>query len=332
MLDVAARAGVSFKTVSRVVNRERGVSDQLRARVETAIAELRYRPDHRARGLRRADAGAVAIGFVMVDVSNPFFSAVFRGIEEMAIDRDCLVLAGSTEHSEDRERQLIDAFLGRRVDGLIVVPSGANVASLAAEIERGTPVVFLDTEPDLRSFDLVRSDHQLGARTLTAHLLARGHTDIAYFGDNLNVFSARLRMDGFRRAMADAGLEVDAARVVTGAHSADEWRRIALDVFAEPSRPSAVVSAQNLVTLGVAGALHQLSLHETVAQVGFDDVDLGDVVQPGITVVSQRPRELGRQAAELLFARIDGDAGPARRRVIAGPLIERGSGEIPPGR
>lgn len=330
MLDVAASAGVSFKTVSRVVNREPGVSDGLRDRVEAAIAELGYRPDHRARGLRRSEGGPVAIGFVMPDVSNPFFSSVFRGIEEVAVDRDCLVLSGSTERSPERQRQLVDAFLGRRVDGLVVVPAGDDLSLLEAEIRRGTPVVFLDIEPDFERFDLVRSDHHAGSVALTRHLLAGGHTDIVYFGDDPDIFSARLRLEGFRQAMSDAGHDVSPARIVTGSYSAEEWRKVAMATLEQSPQPTAVFSAQNFVTLGVAGALHQLSLQETVAQVGFDDVALGDVVRPGITVISQRPRDLGRRAAELLFARIDGDTGPPQRQVISGPLIQRGSGEITP--
>ena len=330
LLDVAASAGVSFKTVSRVINREPGVSEALRERVEIAISELGYRPDIRARGLRRSEGGPVAVGFILPDVSNPFFSSIFRGIEEVAIERDCLVLSGSTERSSERERQLLDAFLGRRVDGLIVVASGREIGPLEAEVRRGTPLVFLDIEPDIDHVDLVRSDHRAGAIKLTEHLLRRGHTDIAFFGDDLDIFSARLRLDGFQHAIGRAGLSVHPDRIISGSYGADEWRKIALGVFDAPPYPTAVFSAQNLVTLGVAGALHQLSLHEQIAQVGFDDVELGDVVQPGITVISQRPRELGRRAAELLFARIDGDNGPPNRQVIAGPLIERGSGEIAP--
>ncbi|MGH1488944.1 MAG: LacI family DNA-binding transcriptional regulator [Acidimicrobiales bacterium] len=330
MRDVAAQADVSFKTVSRVVNNEGGVSDELQKRVEDAVSELGYLIDHRARGLRQTGAQAVTIGFVLVDVSNPFFSKVFRGIEEVAKQRDCLVLAGSTEGSEEREHQLIDAFVGRRVDGLIVVPSGSNADALRLEIERGTPVVFVDIEPSLESFNLVRSDHVAGARAAAEHLIAQGHRDVAYFGDELRFFSARLRLEGFLAAMADAGIEVPPERIKTGAHSDEEWRSLAVEYLTANPRPTAIFSAQNFVTLGVTKALHQLGVQHSIAQVGFDDIELADVVEPGVTVVSQQPLDIGRRSAELLFGLIDAENETPTQQILPVPLIVRGSGEIAP--
>lgn len=339
MRDVAAHAGVSFKTVSRVVNHEGGVSQALQARVELAVSELGYMIDHRAQGLRQADGQAVAIGFVLADVSNPFFSNVFRGIEEVATPRNCLVLAGSTEGSEEREHQLIDAFVGRRVGGLIVVPSGSNAVVLQSEINRGTPVVFVDIEPSLKSFNLVRSDHAAGAAAAADHLMAGGHRDIAYFGDELSFYSARLRLEGFQDAMAAAGVDLPAERIMTGAYSESQWRDLTIEYLANEPRPTAIFSAQNFVTVGVTRALHQLGLQHSIAQVGFDDIELADVIEPGLTVVAQQPRELGRRAAEMLFALIDGtslkptlagaDGTTTEHDVVSVPLIARGSGELP---
>lgn len=333
MRDVAAQAGVSFKTVSRVINDEGGVSDALVRRVRKAVADLGYRPDQRARNLRQSTSEATTIGFVLVDVANPFFGSILRGIEEVATERGCLVLAGSTEGSRKREQQLVDTFVERRVAGLIVISSGAAEATLKAELKRGTPVVFVDLEPDpgsgLEQVDLVRSDHMAGAVAATEHLIAHGHRTIAYFGDDPRIFSARLRLDGYRRAMADAGLDIDESMIVVGSHTQDDWEEI-IASFLEDSHspPSAIFTAQNYVTVGAVRALHRLGLRQTMAHVGFDDVDMADVVSPGISVVPQNPRELGRQAAELLFARLDGDTTPPRAQVMASPLIQRGSGEI----
>ena len=329
MRDVAERAGVSFKTVSRVVNAEAGVSDDLLVRVEEAIAELGYRPDDRARHLRQGGTRTGAIGFVLVDVANPFFSSILRCIEEVARHHGYLVLAGSSDGLQEREDQLVEAFVARRVDGLIVVSSGSGNGPLRHELERHTPLVFLDLEPADLTVDLVRSDHYGGAVLATRHLLAHGHRDIAFFGDLPSVFSAGLRLDGYRAAMAEAGVPVDEHRVVHGRHGSDVWRQVILDHLAG-ERPTALFTAQNFITVGATRALHELGLHEAIAHVGFDDVELADVVQPGITVVPQQPLELGRRAAERLFARIAGlDALPTRE-VIESPLILRGSGEIPP--
>ncbi|HUP17949.1 MAG TPA: LacI family DNA-binding transcriptional regulator [Acidimicrobiia bacterium] len=331
MLDVARQAGVSLKTVSRVVNREDGVSADLAARVESAVASLSYRPDDRARRLRRYANHTGSIGFVLVDVANPFFSAILRGIEEEARNRDCLVLAGSTDGSEERERQLIEAFIDRRVDGLILVPSGEGLGPLRDEIDRGTPVVVVDLElAGDQPVDLVRSDHYGGGVAATRHLIDHGHTEIAYLGDDPSIFSARLRLDGFRHAMKSAGLKAPPSREVFGSHSAEEWRPIALNLFSTDPAPTAVFTAQNFATIGAVHALHDLGLQHKVALVGFDDVDLAGAVDPGLTVVPQEPRQLGRRAAELLFERIDGLDHPRRNEIIDHRLVRRGSGEIRP--
>jgi LacI family transcriptional regulator len=340
MRDVAERAGVSFKTVSRVVNDEGGVSDVLVDRVAQAIAALGYRPDDRARHLRQTASRTGAIGFVLVDVANTFFSSILRGIEEVARKNDYLVLAGSTEGLREREDQLVEAFVARRVDGLIVVPSGPGAGPLKAELDRGTPVVLLDLEAEGLDADLVRSDHRGGALLATQHLLAHGHRDVAFFGDDPTIFSAGLRLQGYREAMRQADLEVVDRRIVHGRHTSDAWRYIIRDYLIENGpienglvggdRPTALFTAQNLITVGATQALHDLELHETIAHIGFDDIELADVVRPGITVVPQHPRDLGRRAAERLFARIDGLDEPPTHQVIGATVVERGSGEIPP--
>ncbi|MGB8858483.1 MAG: LacI family DNA-binding transcriptional regulator [Ilumatobacteraceae bacterium] len=330
MRDVAHTAGVSLKTVSRVVNAEDGVSADLAERVEQAIRKLQYQPDERARNLRQSDSRSGSIGFVMVDVSNPFFSSILRGLEDVARARNCFVLSGSSDGDADREDQLIETFISRRVDGLVVIPSGDELASLRAEVERGTPVVFLDLEAPGFTCDLVRSDHRGGARSATEHLVHHGHRDIAFLCDDTNIFSAGERLAGFQDAMADAGLAVRSEWVVTGRHRPDEWRPLVAALLQQEQRPTAIFTAQNFISIGALQALHELQLHRTVAMVGFDDVELADVVEPGLTVVPQQPRELGRRAGMMLFDRLDGSTDPQSKVVVASPLILRGSGEIPP--
>ncbi len=330
MRDVAEQAEVSFKTVSRVVNGEGGVSDDLVSRVEAAIALLRYKPDDRARHLRQTANHTGAIGFVMVDVANPFFSSILRGIEEVARQRGYLVLAGSTDGAQEREDQLVEAFIARRVDGLVVVPSGSVVGTLRTELERGSPVVFLDVEPEGLAVDLVRSDHRGGAAAATNHLIDHGHRDIAYLGDNPAIYSAGLRLSGFREAMVASGLDVPPGRIVTGANSSEAWRQIVLESLTGKELPTAIFTSQNFITVGAAHALHDLGLRNTIAHIGFDDIELADIVHPGISVVPQHPRNLGRRAAEILFGRIGGEVHPPIRDVVECEIVARGSGELPP--
>ena len=330
MRDVADLARVSFKTVSRVINDEGGVSEDLVARVRAAVEALEYQRDDRARRLRQGSVRTGTIGFVLVDVANPFFSAILSGIEEVARAEDYLVLSGSSHGLESRENQLVESFVARRVDGLIMVSSGSGSGSLGKEVDRGTPVVFLDLEPERLGGDLVRTDHLGGAVLAIEHLIKHGHRDIAFFGDDPRVFSGRLRLEGYRQAMAQAQLEVDVRRVVHGHFESDVWRGIVRDYFGQPDLPTALFTSQNFVTIGATQALHDLGLHERIAHVGFDDVLLADVVRPGITVVPQYPLELGRRAALLLFSRLAGSNEPLARDIVPAAIVERGSGEIAP--
>lgn len=333
MRDVAREAEVSLKTVSRVVNGEGGVRPELTRRVEAAVVTLGYRPDDRARRLRSSATHTGTIGFVLIDVANPFFSSLLRGIEDVARTRDCLVISGSTDGLIDREEQLIDAFIQRRVDGLIVVPSAQTSEMLSREVERGTPLVLVDIELENGPpVDLVRSDHYGGARLATEHLIEHGHRSIAFMGDDQHIFSARERLRGFRDAMAAAELPVPEHHVSTGSHSTAEWRATGRELFSSDDPATAVFTAQNFITLGVVEALHDLGLHDRIAVIGFDDVDLAEVVEPAVTVVPQRPRELGRRAAELILARLDGLTADPVREIIPHRIIERGSGEIAPTR
>jgi LacI family transcriptional regulator len=332
MRDVAAAAGVSLKTVSRVVNGEGPVRDVVADRVRAAITALGYQPDHRAQLLRRRDTASATIGFVPLDVSNPFFSAIYRGLEDVAWAEGYVVVAGSSDGTKERGDAILRRLIGGRVDGLIVVPAGEDHSLLAEEVGRGTPVVLLDLEADdLADVDLVCSDHRGGARLAVKHLIERGHRDIAFLGDAPSIFSARERHQGYLEAMRAArirprrgwvlhDLDTDAAADAVRAMFAPDASRT----------PSALFTAQNIVTMGALQALHELGLQHHVALVSFDDVDLANAVEPGLSVVPQRPLELGRLAGQLLLDRIDGYRGPARRVILDTELVARGSGEIPP--
>ena len=327
--DVADHAGVSFKTVSRVVNGEGGVSTELSDRVATSIEQLGYQPDSRARHLRHAAAQTGTIGFILSDVANPFFSAILRGIDDVAGERGALVLTGSTDGDPDRESQLVDSFVSRRVDGLIVVPTARGVgSSLLAEIRRRTPVVFVDLEPSDGDVVTVRTDHRGGAELATRHLIDAGHRDIACFADDRSIFSAAERIAGFLETMTAAGLTVPPDRVVDGDFGVIGWRDIATEYLSRAGPPTAVFTAQNFVTIGTAHALHHLGLHHSVAQVGFDDLDLADVIDPPITVIPQQPRRLGQLAAQRLFDQADGIESGGGRDIVPCELLARGSGEI----
>jgi LacI family transcriptional regulator len=330
MKEVATLAGVSLATVSRVVNGDPNVRPDLAEKVRGAVALLGYRRDLAATNLRRADRQSASIGLVFDDVANPFHAALLRGVETVARTRGVLPLVGSSDQDADRERELAEAFLSRRVDGLIVAPSGPDHSYLRAEREARIAPAFVDRPPGFIDADCVLSDNAGGAAAATAHLIAGGHRRIAFLGDQRRIYTAGERLRGYQVALEAHGIEFDAALVRMELDDSALAATAAADLLGAADPPTALFAAQNLVTIGAVQQLRRLGLHGRVALVGFDDIPLADVVDPGITVVAQDALELGRLTAELLFARLDGDDGPSRRLEVPTTLIERGSGELRP--
>ncbi|MFC8721039.1 LacI family DNA-binding transcriptional regulator [Kitasatospora sp. NPDC057198] len=325
MKDVAAAAGVGLKTVSRVVNGESGVTAEMAARVQAAIETLGFRRNDSARLLRTGRTASVAL--LLEDISDPFSSALSRAVEQVAAAEGCLLFTGSSGEQPHREKELALAFCARRVDGLIVVPAGDDHGYLLPEVESGTPVVFLD-RPGSIAADAVLSDNAGGAKAGTAHLIAHGHRRIGFVGDLPTIHTAAERARGYREAMAAAGLPVDERWIDCGP---TDRARVAAAVHRLTTGPDAVTAlftANNRVTLA---ALHHLPGGARPALVGFDDLELADLLTPGLTVVAQDPVALGALAARRLFDRLAGEATPPARLEIPTLLIPRGSGETPPG-
>jgi LacI family transcriptional regulator len=330
MRDVAALAGVSLKTVSRVVNAEPGVSATLERQVREAIELLRYRPNVTASSLRRLDQKTRTIALLLEDVSNPFSSALHRAIEDVAVPRGTLVFAGSADEQPERARELLHAFVSRRVDGLIVVPVGSDPSLMLHERRFGRPIVFIDRPGSIAEADAVTSDNRDGARGAVRHLIEHGHRRIAFLGDASWIWTASERQVGYLEALSVEGIALDPRVVVLDVRTMDAAEQTVRDLLARPDPPTALFTAQNLITIGAVRALQQLGRQHEVAVVGFDDVLLADLLQPPVSVVAQAPAELGRAAAELLFERLAGDRSPPRHVVVPTRLVARGSGEIPP--
>jgi LacI family transcriptional regulator len=330
MKEVATLAGVSLATVSRVVNSDGKVRPELVERVHQAVTLLGYRRDLTATNLRRADRASASVGLVFDDVANPFHAALLRGVETVARRRGVLPLVGSSDEDAERERELAEAFLSRRVDGLIVVPCGPDHSYLRAERDAGVALVFVDRPPAFIDADVVLSDNAGGVFAATAHLIAAGHRRIGFLGDRQRIFTATERLRGYREALAEHGVPLDPALVRMELHDSVLASAAAGELLTAGDPPTALISAQNLITIGTVQRLRALDLHHKIALVGFDDLTLADAVEPGLTVVAQDAHELGRLTAELLFARLDGDGGPTRRIEVPTTLIERGSGEIAP--
>lgn len=330
--DVAALAGVSLKTVSRVINGESGVSTELTARVRDAAERLDFRPNLGARSLRRSDGKTATIGLLLEDVSNPFSAAIHRAIENVARSRGVAVFTASVDEDPEREQALVRALVARRVDGLVMVPAGGDQSYLRNEVRAGLALVFLDRPPAYLDADVVLAANQPGAEDAIRHLLRGGHRRIAYLGDLLSITTARERHAGYEAALREAGIPIDPSLVRHDLHSSDLAHAAASELLERADPPTAVFASQNLVTIGVIRALRSAGRQQDVALVGFDEVPLADLLEPGVTVVAQDVGEIGRGAAEQLFRRLDGDRSPTVRRVVPTRLIQRGSGEIAPRR
>ncbi|WP_179816477.1 LacI family DNA-binding transcriptional regulator [Allostreptomyces psammosilenae] len=326
MKDVALHAGVGLKTVSRVVNDEPGVTEATAARVRSAITALGFRRNDSARILRKRRTQS--IGLVVEDIGDPFYAQLHRAVEEEAHARGHLLFAGSSSEEPERERELALAFCARRVDGLIVVPAGTDHRYLLPEITAGVATTFVDRPAGGIESDAVVTANTEGARLGVAHLVAGGHRRIGFVGDRSGIYTAERRLAGYRAAMAEAGLPVDERWICPGPI---EPGRVAADVrrlLAGPDPVTALFSGNNRATVQVLRALGDQ--RDRIALVGFDDLEFAELLRPAVTVVAQDVAGLGRTAAQLLFRRLDGSAGPPRDVELPTRLIPRGSGELPP--
>lgn len=330
MRDVAALAGVSLKTVSRVVNREDGVSDDLVAKVERAAAQLDYRPNLTASNLRRSDGKTATWGLLLEDVANPFSSAVHRGVEEIARERGVAVFAASMDEDPDRERELVATFSSRRVDALIIAPTATEHAYLATELRNGTAVVFIDRPAFGIDADCVVTDNRVSSAAATRHLIDGGHRRIAFIGDYASIVTANERYQGYVDAMAAAGAQVFPELVMRDVHDAAQAAEAVGALLAQVNPPTALFTAQNLITMGAVEALRDAGLQHRIALVGFDDFAMANLLDPAVTVVAQDPRAIGRLAATLVGERLANPTSPVSIHVVPSALIARGSGEIAP--
>lgn len=330
MRDVAARAGVGVKTVSRVLNGEPNVAPATEAKVLDAARTLDYHLDLSAGSIRRSDGRTGALGLLVGSVDNPFCGAIQRSVEDEAAKRGIAVFASSMDEDEQRERSAVEAFLRRRVDGLILTSICTDHDYLSPTLRHGRPVVFIDRRPADVLADSVVSDNWEGAAGATRHLLQHGHRDIAFLGDRTKIHTAVQRRDAFAATMLAAGITPRPDLIVSELRSAEEARSALDHLLDLPEPPTAVFSAQNLVTLGCMRALRARGLQHEVALIGFDDLPVADLLDPGLTAVVQQPFQLGKIAAQRVFDRLDNPALPPQTFLVPTGLIARGSGELKP--
>lgn len=328
MHQVAAHAGVSLKTVSRVINCETPVSPGTRSRVEAAVEALGYRHNLYASRLRSSDKRNGTIGVLMRDDTNTT-SAICREVELIAIRRGTLVFAGSSNGDEALEAAFIKAYTFHRIDGLIIVGPVWNLHLLASEHRSGKPVVFVDHGASGFESDHVFTDANQASRLAVRHLIDQGHRRVGFLGGPTSDESAR-RCRGYTEELAAWCQPFDRDLVCLDLVDACAAEMAVGGLLSLSQPPSAFVAAHADLAKGACRALRKRRLIGRVALIGYDDSLHPELLANRVSVVVPDTLAVARTAANLLFRRIDGDEFVPSDRFVAPRLLARGTGEIKP--
>ncbi|GAB3618574.1 LacI family DNA-binding transcriptional regulator [Okibacterium endophyticum] len=322
--DVAARAGVSIKTVSRVVNGITTVMPDTRLRVEQAISELNYVPNPMARALKSGIADA--IGVVIDTIDDVFFASLVSAIEQRAEHDELGLVIASTGFSAEREQDQLLRLAGQRVRGIILSPVGESHDYLQ-DHRPHMPVVMVDRSQ--HGYDSVTVDDEGATREGVEGLIALGHRRIALVGRDERYQTIVRRVRGFAGALADHGLTAD-ADLMPGSTAETETARLAtLEILAGENVPTAIFAANSRAGIGVVTALHEVERTD-IAFISFGDFSLADVLKPAVSCIDQDPYRIGNAAFDRLMALIADPALEPKDISVETELHTRGSGEILP--
>jgi LacI family transcriptional regulator len=326
MADVAARAGVSAATVSRALSGDPSlVSAPALQRILEAAEELHYTPNNLARNMRSGTARI--LGLIISDIGNPFFTAIVRGVEDVARRHRYSLILSNTDESAEREAASLGVMTAERAAGIIIASTNENEAAIRRSLDLGMAIVAVDRHITSVPTDSVVVDNESAAHAAVTHLIRLGHQRIAIIGGPPDAGTARDRQRGYERAMHEARLPVRDELVCQGDFRETGglvMTRRLLDL-ADP--PSAIFTVNNLTTIGALGALRErgVAVPASLSIVGFDDIPTGELVVPPLTAVQQPTYQLGVQAAQLLVRRLREPEAPIREVVLAATLVVRGS-------
>jgi LacI family transcriptional regulator len=322
--DVAALAGISYTTVSHVLNKTRPVSEPVRLKVEEAIARLDYVPSAVARSLKAKSTAT--IGLLVANSLNPYFAELARGIEDYCERNNYCVILCNCDDDPDKQRSYLRVLLEKRVDGLVVASAGGDAGLASGLAGVRTPMVIVDRSLEGIDADLVRIDHEQGAYLATRHLLDLGHRAIACIGGPAITSVAHMRKAGYLRALSEAGLipnddwMIESDFSCTGGYEA-AGRLLSGD------RPSAIFACNDMMGIGVlrAAAERHIRVPEQLSVIGFDDVQMSRYVYPALTTVGQSILQLGETAAQVLLRRIATPQQAVEQLIVAPSIVLRES-------
>ena len=332
--EVAADAGVSVATVSNVLNRPEIVARPTRDRVNASIRELGFVRNESARQLRAGRSRT--IGLVVLDVANPFFTDLARGVEDEANKAGLAVILCNSDDQERKEKRYLELLEEHRVQGVLITPV-VNAGSRLTRLQRrGTPVVLVDSRSPSRGQCSVAVDDVLGGDLAVSHLLSAGHEDIAYACGPQTIRQVADRLEGAGRALARVGRPATALHVIeAGSLNVAAGQKAGAEIAALPAAamPTAVFCANDLIALGVLQEMtrNRIRVPEDIAIVGYDDIDFAAAAAVPLTSVRQPRQQLGRTAARMLLAEAASDEAHQHQQVIFEPeLIIRQSTEAAP--
>jgi LacI family transcriptional regulator len=324
--DVSKLAGVGVGTVSRVLNNRGYVDQDTRARVNAAIAELGYMPNRLAGSLRSKSTGTIAL--VLSDIENPFWAAVTRGTEDCANERQFNIILCNADDSEGKQLNYLTMLLEKKVDGIVLVPGTGTNNHIAWIQKQGTKVVVLDRHLSGYEVDTVRGDSVGGSYELVKRLISAGHRRIGMVSGPENVSTSIERVEGYKQALIEAGIEVNPELIYYGKFERESGLLLTQKVLALSPRPSAIFAANNRLAMGAYNAIQEVGMKvpEDISMVAFDDLPPDHILGAVLTIAAQPAYEMGRRATNLLLDRIRGQAPREWQDVVLPTqIIERKS-------
>lgn len=323
LLDVAKEAGVSIKTASRALNDSPELRPATAARVHEVMDRLGYLPNELARGLKSKRSAAIAM--IAPNLGDPFTATAVQAAQDVAKEHGYVVILATSGGDVGLEESELQAMMSRQVDGIILISANWAKSALKTSITSRIPVVVFDEPVRGAEVDTITVTNRKAAREATDHLLAHGHRNILAIGARPNLFTCAERVAGYRMAMKNAGLEPFELLVT---HENDLTPELLSSLFLGPRPVEAIFSLNWVCSVGVLRGLKALkkNIPKDVALISFDDFDLAEMIPPGLTVVRQPTKELGRRAAESLFDRLKKGKAPAARKItLPTEFIIRGS-------